>query len=176
MKIAAILLAAAIPALSQQTFDFKSLEKLGAKAKDSTNISLEGDTLKMAAGLLGDDKDTAFVKNLKAVHVHAYEFDKEGQYNPADLAPVRAYVKSLNWSKILDVKEDGEITEIYGQLPHNANETGGFAIIAVEPKEVTVIFISGTLKLADLAKLQSLGVPDMTVTHGGKKSEDSKKD
>jgi hypothetical protein len=175
MKRLLILIAAAVPAFAQQSFDFKSLEKLGANAKESTNISLEGDNLKLAAGLLGDDKDTAFVKNLNSVHVHSYEFEKEGQYNPADLAPVRAYVRSLNWPKILDVKEDGELTEIYGRIPHN-NEPGGFAIIAAESKEVTIIFISGTLTLSDLGKLKNLGVPDMTVTHGGKKSEDTKKD
>jgi len=175
MKIALLMLAATVPVVAQQTFDFKSLEKLGAKAKDSTNISLEGDTLKMAAGLFGEDKDAAFVKNLKAVHVHAYEFEKEGQYNQADLSAVRAYVKSLNWAKILDVKEDGEFTEMYGQAPHD-NQPGGFAIITAEPKEVTVIFISGSLKLSDLSKLQNLGVPDVTGSRSSKKPEDSKKD
>jgi len=176
MKIALILLAAALPALSQQTFDFKSLDKLGARAKETTNISLEGDTLKMATSFLGGDQDSSFVKNLKAVHVRSFEFDKEGQYDAKDLAPVRAYIKSLNWAKIVDVKEQSESTEIYLQAPQN-NKPGGLAVVSAEATEVTVIFISGIGSLSDLAKLQgNLGVPSFTLDHGGKKAEDSKKD
>jgi hypothetical protein len=178
MKTPLLAVLIAIPALSQQTFDFKSVEKLGEHAKSSTNIALEGDTLKMAAGLLGDE-NSSFTKNLKSVHVHSYEFDKEGQYKPSDLAAVRAYVKSLNWTKILDVKEEDEATEIYAQAPRN-NQAGGLAIIAAEPKEVTVIVISGNISLSDLGKLENLGVPPNAVLdHGGKKSSDnesSKKD
>jgi hypothetical protein len=171
MKTLLLAVLTAIPALSQQTFDFKSIEKLGEHAKSSTNIALEGDTLKMAAGLLGDE-NSGFAKNLKSVHVHSYEFDKEGQYKPADLAAVRAYVKSLNWFKILDVKEDNEATEMYIQAPRN-NQPGGFALIAAEPKEVTVIVISGNISLSDLGKLENLGVPNAVLDHSGKKSGDS---
>ena len=44
MKTALILFAAAIPAFAQQSFDFKSLDKLGANATESTNITLEGES------------------------------------------------------------------------------------------------------------------------------------
>ncbi len=172
----AFLLLAALPLFGQQ-FDFSTLDKLGAKAKESTNISLEGDTLKAAMSLLGggSDKDTSFLKNVKAVHVRSYEFNKEGQYNPADLNAVRTYVKSLKWTKIVDVKEDQETTEIYLQVPQN-NQPGGLAVVSAEPTEVTVIFIAGTIKLDDLDKLGSLGVPSAIINHDGKNSEATKKD
>jgi hypothetical protein len=175
MKIALLLLAA-LPAFCQQ-FDFSTLDKLGAKAKESTNISLDGDTLKAAMTLLGNDadKDAAFLKNLKSVQVRSYEFDKEGQYNPADLAAVRTYVKSLKWPKIVDVKEDGETTEIYLQVPQNS-QPGGLAVVSAEATEVTVIVISGSISLSDIGKLQTLGVPSAIVNHDGKKAEATKKD
>jgi hypothetical protein len=175
MKTALILLAA-LPALGQQNFDFSTLEKLGAHAKESTNISLEGETLKAAASLANLSKDSPVLQGLKAIQVRSYEFDKPGQYNPADLDAVRAYVKSLKWTKIIDVKEESETTEIYLQVAQ-ANQTGGLAIISTEPQEVTVIFISGTINLNDLSKLTgNLGIPDMTVTHGAKKLAPAKKD
>ncbi len=57
------------------------------------------------------------------------------------------------------------------------NKLGGLAIITAEPKEVTVVFINGTLNMSDIPKLSgNLGIPDLRYEHGGKKSDDSKKD
>jgi hypothetical protein len=174
MKIAMALLVAAIPALAQQKFDFKSLDKLGANATESTNIGLEGDTLKLATSFLGDD-NSAF-RSLTGVYVRSFEYAKTGQYKDADLEPVRTYIRSLQWNKIVDVKESGEKTEIYLQALPN-NRLGGLAIVSAEAKEVTVVFISGNMAISDLGKLSgNLGLPDMTITHGGKKTEDQKKD
>jgi len=173
MKTAWILFAAAIPVFAQQNFDFKQLDKLGANATESTNITLEGDTLKLATSFLGDDAGS--LKNLTGVYVRSFEFAKPGQYKEADLAPLRAYLKTLQWTKIVDVKETDESSEIYLQpLPNN--KLGGLAILAVEPKEVTVVFIAGAVNLSDIGKLNGLGIPAMRLDHGGKKSDDSKKD
>ena len=168
MKTALILLAASVPALAQQGFDFKSLDKIGANATDSTNITLEGDTLKLATNFLGGDKD-AF-KNLTGVYVRSFEFAKTGQYRDADLAPVRDYLKGLQWPKILDVKEDGEWTQIYMRALADGR-LGGFALVSAEAKEVTVIFIAGVFSMGDLGKLSGdLGIPSAVLDHGGKKS------
>ncbi len=178
MKKAWILIAAAIPAFAQQGFDFKLLDKLGANAKESTNIALDGDTLKMASNFMGQGKDSirTLVNNLKGVFVRSFEFDKEGQYAEADLAPLRAYLKSPQWNKIVDVKEAGETSEIYLQpLPNN--QLGGLAIISAEPKELTVVYITGILNMNDLGKLGgNLGIPDMKFMHEEKKPVNAKKD
>lgn len=174
MKMKWILIAAAMPALAQQNFDFKTLDKLGANATGKTSITLEGDTLKLATSFLGDDK-SAF-RSLTGVYVRNYEFDKPGQYKEADLEPLRAYLKTLQWSKIVDTKDANETSEIYVQpLPNN--KLGGLAIVSAEPKEVSVVFISGVLNMSDIGKLGgNLGIPDIRYEHGGKKSDDSKKD
>lgn len=172
MKKTLLLLAAALPAFAQQTFDFKTLDKLGAKAKESTNITLEGDTLKLAGNFLNDDNAALkpVVDNLKGVYVRSYEFEKEGQYADADLEPLRAYIKTLQWNKIVDVKEDKETNEIYVKpLPNN--RLGGLAIIDAEPKEINVIYITGDLSMSDLAKLSgNMGIPDMRFLSNEKKS------
>jgi hypothetical protein len=170
-------------AFAQQGFDFKLLDKLGANAKESTNITLDGDTLKMASGFLtakGDDSIKPIIDNLKGVYVRSYEFEKESQYSATDLAPLRAYLNSSRWSKIVDVKEAKETSEIYLQpLPNN--QLGGLAIINSEPKEVTVVYISGVMNMSDVGKLGgNLGIPDMKFLNdgkkSGKKSDDSRKD
>ncbi len=165
MKTALLLIVFALAAPAQQNFDFSKLDKLGAKAKGSTNITLDGAMLKLAAGFLGDDSDKdsiqALVKNLKGIYIRSYEFEKPGLYSKADLAPLRAYVKSLQWSKIVDVKDEKETTEIYAlALPND--RLGGLAIISAEPAEFTVVFINGTLNASDIDKLSgNLGIPNL---------------
>jgi hypothetical protein len=174
MKTALILLAASIPALAQQSFDFKLLDKIGANATESTNITLEGDTLKLATSFLGDDKNA--LKNLTGVYVRSFEFAREGQYKDADLAPVRDYLKGLQWPKIVDVKEAGESTQIYMRALADGR-LGGFALISAEAKEVTVVFIAGVFSMNDLGKLSGdLGIPSEILNHDGKRSAAPKKE
>ena len=180
MKTVLILFAAALPALAQQTFDFKSLDKMGAKATETTNVTLEGDSLKLASNFLGSDNDNeslkSLVNNLTGIYVRSYEFAKTGEYNRADLEPFRAYLKARQWNKIIDIKETNETTEVYLQTLPN-NQLGGLAILSAEEKELTIVYIVGVIKMSDLAKLGgNLGIPDMTFLNNGKKPDEKKKD
>jgi hypothetical protein len=161
-----ILFALALPLLAQQTFDFKTLDPLAVNAKGKTEVTLDADMLKMAANLLGsDEKDSASIKslvgNIKAIYVREYEYDKPGQYNESDLATLHAYLAQPGWNKIVDSKEGKETSEVYMQ-PLPGNQLGGIAVISLEPKEVTVVFINGVLNLDDIGKLSgNMGVPNL---------------
>jgi Domain of unknown function (DUF4252) len=178
MKKALFLFAAAIPALAQQNFDFKTLDKLGANAKESSNISLDGDMIKAAGGLIDGDQSEKhpdsikpLLDKLKGVYIRSFEYAQPGQYNDADLEPFRAWLQSLQWSKIIDVKGEKENTQMYFQVS-SSTQSGGFAIVSAEPKEVSIILIMGNVSMSDLGKLNGkLGIPDMTITHGGKKAD-----
>ena len=76
-----------------QALDLKNLDKLSDKAKDVTDISLDGSLLKFAAKFLSnDDPDQAKVKKLvaelKGIYVRTYDFEKEGDYIAA-VTPTR---------------------------------------------------------------------------------------
>ena len=45
------------PVLFAQDFDFHTLDKLAAVAKSSTNVTLDANMLKLAAGFMGSDND-----------------------------------------------------------------------------------------------------------------------
>jgi hypothetical protein len=170
MRTALILLAGTIAALGQQGFDFKLLDKLGANATESANITLDGNTLKLASAFLGDKDVKSIVANLKGIYIRSYEFARSGQYKEADLAPLRAYLKSPQWSKIVDVRESDETSEIY-LAPRAGDEIGGLVIISAEPKELSIVFIEGALRMSDIEKLSgNLGIPDVHLPNEGKKS------
>jgi hypothetical protein len=169
--------AACAPALFAQEFDFKTLDKIGANAKSSTNVTLDGDTLKMAAGFLGNDgdKDTAglksLVSNLKGIYVRAYEFGKPGQYAEGDLAPLRSFLKQPRWKAIVDVRDEKESTQVYF-LPTADNKLEGVAVVSTEPTSLTVVYIDGVLNRSDLEKLSgNMGIPDLKKLSGAKSAD-----
>jgi hypothetical protein len=156
------------PILLAQDFDFHTLDKLAAVAKSSTNVTLNGDMLKLAAGFLGSDNDKdaasikAMVASLKGVYVRAYEFDKPGQYSEADVVPLRAYLKQAKWSAIFEVKEDKEWTQIFVLPTPNNTKLGGLAVVSTDPVSLTVVYIDGSIDPADLEKLNgNLGIPEI---------------
>lgn len=162
------------PVLFAQEFDFKTLDKLSANATSSTNVTLNADTLKMAAGFLGsdDDKDAAAIKsliaNLKGVYVRAYEFAKPGEYSESDIAPLRAQLKPPQWTVIVDVKENKEWTQVFFSQAAN-NKLQGVAVVSTEPKSLTVVYIDGEMNPDDLKKLSgSMGIPEIKGLPGNK--------
>jgi len=170
---AAIFTLAASAAFAQEGFDFKTLDKLGAHAKESTNITLDGDTLKAAGNLLGDAKDPASsaAKNVKSVYVRTFKFAEAGQYDAADLAPLRSYLDKQNFKKIVDSKSATESTEVRLQTRPN-DRIGGLAIVSTKAMEVTVVFIAGDMSMNDLSSLSgSMGLPDIHIGHMDKKPQ-----
>jgi len=175
-KIAQLLLTVtilAVPALAAQDFDFSVLDKLGANAKSSTNVTLDADMLKMASNFLDNgDKNAAGIKamvsGLKGVYVREYQFEKAGQYAEADLAPLREFLKQPKWKAVVDVKDPKESTQVYFLSGAN-DKLGGMAVVSTEPTALTVVYINGEIDANDLQKLSgNMGIPDLGKLTGGK--------
>jgi len=163
-----------------------SLDPLAAKAKEASDITLDGAVLQMAGKFLsgankgGDGKGkivTDMLSNLKAITVRNFEFAQEGQYRQEDLEPIRAQLKAPGWSKIVGNRSDRETSEIYTKA--DGNRVTGFAILAAEPKELTVVYIEGSIDLDDLSRLGGqFGIPPGAIpdVKGKNKSKDKGKD
>ena len=145
------------------------LDGLAAKAKESVDITLDSSLLQMAGGFLAgagkDGKDGADIKGLlaglKAITVRSFQFKEIGQYRMEDLEPIRAQLRTPGWNKIISSQSKDESSEIYTRI--EKGKVAGFAIIAAEPKELTVVAIEGSINLNDLSKLKALGVPSIPV-------------
>jgi hypothetical protein len=147
-----------------------SLERLAPKAAEAVNIEIDGILIKFAGSMLSDeDADERAVKeligSLRGVYVRSYEFKSEGQFADADVAGVREQLRAPGWSRVLDVKSKGldfGDAEVY--LATSGGRVEGFALVVVEPREVTVVNIVGAL---DLDKIRRLGdnfkLPGVTI-------------
>ncbi|MGD0362273.1 MAG: DUF4252 domain-containing protein [Bryobacteraceae bacterium] len=165
LSIAALLLAGALPA---QQLKWDS-EKLAARASDTVDISLDGALLRFATKFLSDeDKDEAKVKKLiaglKGIYVKSFEFKKPGEYTAADVESFRAPLHSADWQRIVGThsNEEGETVEVY--VKNDSKGIGGMAIIATEPKQLTLVNIVGAIDLDSLSDLGGhFGIPGVEV-------------
>jgi hypothetical protein len=143
----------AVPAKAQKlTLNFDAIAK---NAKEKTELNLDGpmlDLLRQQVLKAGDQEKQALFAAVDQVAVYSYEFEKPGEYADSDLDPLRKQVDgSAQWSRVLNVKEDGEDTRIYVSM--QGGKQTGFLLINAEAKEVNVILVSGSIQLAQLKEL-----------------------
>jgi hypothetical protein len=164
MKLAswtlALALAASLPA--QQPKLPANIEKLAQKAKQTAEVTLDGTLLKLTARFLSDkESDSGDARARKAlsgidgIYVRSFEFDHDEAYNQADLNELRAQYHAPEWSRIVGVRSasDGENTDVFFKVSADG-QLGGMAIIAAEPRELTIVSITGNI---DPAQLMDLG-------------------
>jgi hypothetical protein len=137
--------------------------ELAGKARESVDISLDGDTLKMARGFLGGKTNDAefadAVKDLQGIYVKVFSFDQPNMYSMRDIDSVVSQVENQGWKKLMTIRDKTDRVEMW---MHSNNNDGGMLFVATEPDELVLINIVGKVDLQTLSRLQGrLGVPMM---------------
>ncbi len=174
-----------------QQLDLSSLDKLTSKAKESSNITLDPEGMKLAAGFLeGNDKKVEglgeMANKVSSMTIRSLEFDGPGGYSNADVEPIRKQLSAPGWTRVVDIKDKDES---FGIWFFRNDKTSGMAMLAQEPRELTVINLVGTADLAALGKLGKLvkipeirtgfdkaGKKPSTTGSGSKKDEEEEED
>jgi hypothetical protein len=85
-----------------------------------------------------------------------------------DLKPIREQLQAPGWSRIVNVVDRREGTEIY--LKTEEGKTAGLAILAWEARELTIVQIIGPINLDQLSELGGrFGIPPVAVPDVKKK-------
>jgi hypothetical protein len=155
--VATVMAALASVPVSAQTLNL-DFSALAAKARAKNEVTLDSNAIQMLqrVGALAnkDDKGKAddlgkILSGIQAVAIRNYEFAKAGEYADRDLDPLRGQVGSgSGWSRIVNVKEENESTEIY--VHNQGGKPDGMLVIAAEAQELTVVHITGSVQLAQL--------------------------
>ena len=168
----------ALPALAAaadpgrlQLPDFSALSR---KATQSVDISLDPSLLRLASGAIGNDNGAngaavnSLIQGIRGIYVRSYTFDKPDEYSKADVEAVQAQLLAPGWQPLVathDTKQ-GKDVDIY--VRRTGDRTDGIAIIAAEPRQLTIVNIVGSIDLAKLAQLQGqFGVPKIGLGAGG---------
>ena len=158
-----------------QDVNLQMFDALRGKATDTVEVNLSESMLHMAAGFMnGNDPKQAdtkkLVEGLKGVYVRSYKFDKEGLYAPSDVEAIRDQLKAAGWQSMVDVhasRAGGNNSGVY--VRSDGKQMTGMVVLASEPKQLTLVNISGTIDLAQLQSLSgTLGIPPIQMGFEGK--------
>ena len=160
-------LSSVAPAAELRLPEFDSLR---AKASDSVVISLDEDMLRMAGQFLdpadpGDANAKAAVRGLKSIYVRSFSFEEPYRAPSAEIAALRSQLAAPRWRRVVQTHSEVDHSDVDIYLAADAEHAQGLVIIVTEPREFTVVSISGAIDLARLHSLQGhLGVPRLPAT------------
>jgi hypothetical protein len=160
----ALTLTVAIPASAQRiNLDFPDLE---ARAEEVVDVTLDASMLKLAAKFLsGNDTDERAVRdmitNLTGIYVRSYEFAKEGEYDIRVIDRIKSQL-GPTWKPLVTVRsKTKENVNILADM--RGDRVTGLVIIATEPREFTIVNISGPIDIDRLADLSGqFGIPEIS--------------
>lgn len=161
----------------------ENLDGLAAKADHVVDVTIGEGLLKLIPAIIrktekNDAKAQQIAKiaeGFRGVYVRSFEFAGEGEWKESDIAAIRAQLRQPGWEKIVSVRsrKDGQTVEVY--LMSDPANLGGFALIATQPTELTVVNIVGKISLEDITALEGrLGIPDLDIQIGDTDRDDKK--
>lgn len=168
LAILVVLGAAATAVAQNPRIQTSQLDALAAKASQTVDVNIDEHLMQLTARFLSSkDPDESKVKDLvnglKGIYVKSFEFETEGQYSEADLEGIRSQLRNTAWNRIVNVhsKREGSV-EVY--LMEVGNQITGLAVLATEPKEITVVNIIGPVDLDKLTQLEGeFGIPELEI-------------
>jgi hypothetical protein len=161
-----------LPAVAQNVqpnFPVALDKKLAARASDVNEVTMNKTMLKFASQFLDSkDKDEVqaqrLIQNLNAIYVRSYEFSEPGQFTPEDLKTIRQQFLGPDWNPMVKVrskKGEGD-TDVYVKMV--GNEVKGMFVLNAEPKELDMVYISGSIRPEDLKDLSgNFGIPNINL-------------
>jgi Domain of unknown function (DUF4252) len=138
--------------------DLPNFRSLSDKATESVNITLGPWVLHTLGGFMDDkDEDSAATKKIlagiKSIQIRSFQFASDHVYSAADIDSIRQQLSAPGWTQLMQVRGKGE-ENVDMYISMDNEQTNGFALIASEPREFTIINIVGSIKPEDLPKLE----------------------
>jgi hypothetical protein len=148
-----------------------SFAGLQQKATESVDITIGSFALGIMGRLMDDDdQDSAEMKKLigglKSVQVRNYQFASDFAYSKDDIDSVRSQLSGPAWTQLVQVHDQKKNEDVGIYVAMDDHKVTGFAVLASEPREFTIVNIVGAVDLGKIAALQKqLGLPDAAAAH-----------
>lgn len=172
-----LLLLTAIAANAQDAqLRFERLNGLENKAQDVVEVNIDGKLLDLAKRVMVKVNDAEAKKvaqainGLKGIYVRVYNFEKENEYNPADIDEIRSQLNSPGWEKLANVrsKKNNQKVDVFTMFTGDA--MSGVAVVVSESKSIAVINVVGPIDIDLLAELSGkLNIPKIEIERDAQK-------
>jgi hypothetical protein len=151
--------------LVAQDIDYKFLDKLADKAKESSVVDMGPEQMGLVRGMFGANKKDELgevARQVRSVQVRSYEFERDGDYSMDEVRAFRDRVKaSGNWLTVVSTREKHEFTDILVRKGPDG-KPAGFLIISAERRELSIVHVVGSLDFSQLGRLGGqFGVPQI---------------
>lgn len=163
-----VMLTAAPPLFAQQ-LKMDNLNKLSDSAKQVVDVTIDEQLLQLASKFLSASRSAdeaeikEVVKDLKGVYVKRFEFDADSKYSTSDLDPILKQLRAPGWSRIVGVTSKdpaGQNVEVF--IMSDGALIKGIAVVAAQPRELTVVNVVGPIDVDRLSRLQGhMGIPPL---------------
>ena len=151
---------------------FEKLNGLDTKARDVVEVNIDGKLLDMAKRVTAkvNDEDAKKVaqaiSGLKGIYVRAYNFEKENEYNVADVDEIRNQLNAPGWEKLANVrsKKNNQKVDVYTMF--TGDVMSGVAVIISEDKSIALVNVIGPIDIDLLVQLSGkLNIPKIDIDH-----------
>jgi hypothetical protein len=149
---------------------FEKLNGLETRARDVVEVNIEGKLLDLARRVLAKSKDadaqkvSQAIKDLKGIYVRVYNFEKENEYNPADIDEIRAQLNAPGWERLANVrsKRNNQKVDVYTMF--SGDVMSGVAVVVSESKSIALVNVIGPIDIDLLAELSGkLNIPRIDI-------------
>lgn len=162
-----------VPAIGQDhpaRLNFENLAGLEAKARDVVEVNVDGKLLELAKRVTAkiNDPDAQKVSDaiagLKAVYVRVYNFEKENEYNVADVDEIRAQLNAPGWERLANVRSKRNNQKVDVFTMFIGNVMSGVAVVVSDSKSVALVNVIGPIDIETLVELSGkMNIPKIDI-------------
>jgi hypothetical protein len=166
-----VLLLTAVSASAQDArLRFEKLNLLEQRAQDVVEVNIDGKLLDLAKRVMVkvNDQDARKVgqaiSGLKGIYVRVFNFEKENEYNMADIDEIRSQLRAPGWEKLANVRSKKNNQRIDVFTMFTGNVMSGIAVVVSESKSVSLINVIGPIDIDLLAEMSGkLNIPKIEI-------------
>ena len=149
---------------------FERLNGLETHARDVVEVNVDGKLLDLAKRVTtkvndADAKKIAqAISGLKGIYVRVYTFEKENEYNMADVDEIRSQLSAPGWEKLANVrsKKNNQKVDVYTMF--TGDVMSGVAVVISESKSIAVVNVIGPIDIETLIELSGkMNIPRIDI-------------
>jgi len=154
---------------------FDKLNGLDTKARDVVEVNIDGKLLDLAKRVTAkvNDEDAKKVaqaiSGLKGIYVRVYNFEKEDEYNVADVDEIRNQLNAPGWEKLANVrsKKNNQKVDVFTMF--TGDVMSGVAVVISESKSIALVNVIGPIDIDLLVELSGrLNIPKIDIDTNSK--------
>ena len=155
---------------------FERLNGLENKAEEVVEVNIDGKLLDLAKRVMVkvNDPDAKkigqAISGLKGIYVRVYNFEKENEYNVADIDEIRSQLNAPGWEKLANVrsKKNNQKIDIFTMF--TGDQMSGVAIVVSESKSIAVVNVIGPIDIDLLVEMSGkMSIPKIEIERDAEK-------